>query len=199
MNNEEINKKFKEIQLLKENNKNVDKEIESLFKACEKLIEGIIANTKKDLCYSKDDREDLMFKDLMQEGTIGLYNAINSYNPEKDVIFTTYAGTCIKNKILDYIRRESNFQKNIVHQKDDDCEYDILSNIKDPSKTPEEELIEKEEMENIMSALNDTEKEIFNLYVERNPYNVIAKKLNISSKKVDNTIRKIKKIYKNMQ
>ena len=198
MNNEEINEKFKEIQLLKESNKNIDKEVESLFKAkaCENLIKGIIANTKKDLCYSE---KDLMFKDLMQEGQIGLLNAINSYNPEKDVIFTTYAGTCIKNKILDYIRRESSFQKNIVHQKDDDREYDILSNIKDPSKTPEEELIEKEEMENIMSALNDTEKEIFNLYVERNPYNVIAKKLNISSKKVDNTIRKIKKIYKNMQ
>jgi RNA polymerase sporulation-specific sigma factor len=196
MKNEEINEKFKEIQLLKESNKNVDKEIDSLINACEKLIEGIIANTKKDLCYSKGD---LMFKDLMLEGQMGLYNAINSYNPEKDVTFTTYAGTCIKNKILDYIRKESNFQKNIVHQKDDDCEYDILSNKKDPSKTPEEELIEKEEMENIMSALNDTEKEIFNLYIESNTYNEIAKKLNITSKKVDNTIRKIKKICKDKQ
>lgn len=195
MNNEEINEKFKEIQLLKESNKNIDKEVESLFKACEKLIEGIVLNTKKDV-----DRKGAEFSDLVQAGQIGLYNAINSYNPEKDVIFTTYAGTCIKNKILDYIRGESNFQKNIVYQKDDDCEYDILSNIKDPSKTPEEELIEKEEIENIMSALNDMEKEIFNLfYVERNPYNVIAKKLNITNKKVDNTIRKIKKIYKNMQ
>lgn len=190
MKNEEINEKFKEIQLLKKNNKNVDKEIESLFKACEKLIIGIVLNTKKDV----DRDEDAEFSDLIQAGQIGLYNAINSYNPEKDAIFTTYAGTCIKNKILDYIRKESSFQKNLVYQKDDDRE-----DIKDPSKTPEEELIEKEEIENIKSALNDTEKEIFKLYMEFDTYNEIAKKLNITSKKVDNTIRKIKKIYKDKQ
>ncbi len=196
MKNEEINEKFKEIQLLKKNNKNVDKEIASLLNASEKLIEGIALNTKKDT-----GSNDIGFLDLVQEGQIGLYNAINSYNPEKDVIFTTYAGTCIKNKILDYIRKESSFQKNIVYQNDDDREYP-----KDPSKTPEEELIEKEEklvennkIENIMSVLNDTEKEIFRLYIESNTYNEIAKKLNITSKKVDNTIRKIRKIYKDKQ
>ncbi len=203
MKNEEINKKFNEIQLLRKNNKNVDKEIDDLITSCENLIKATINKIIKENGGQYDDKD----LDLLQEGSLGLYNAINTYNPEKDVTFTTYAGVCIKNKILDYIRKESVFKKNIGYQKNnkdaDSDEYDLLGNIKDPSKTPEEELIEKEEelikkdkLENIMSNLNDTEKEILRLYIQFNSYDEIAKKLNITSKKVDNTIQKIKKYYK---
>ncbi len=42
--------------------------------------------------------------DLEQEGVLGIYSAINGFNPDKDVKFTTYAEIWIRNKVLRYIR-----------------------------------------------------------------------------------------------
>ena len=42
-------------------------------------------------------------EDLMQEGMIGLFTAIRSYDIESDVQFSTFATTCIRNKVKTYI------------------------------------------------------------------------------------------------
>ena len=41
-----------------------------------------------------------VYDDLIQEGLMGLMSAIKSYKPEKDVKFSTYAMTCIKNRMI---------------------------------------------------------------------------------------------------
>ena len=41
----------------------------------------------------------LAYEDLMQEATIGLINAIRSYDLSKDIAFSTFATTCINNAI----------------------------------------------------------------------------------------------------
>ncbi|PFP29416.1 hypothetical protein COJ96_10960 [Bacillus sp. AFS073361] len=46
------------------------------------------------------------FKDFFQEGSIGLWKACHTYKPEKGNTFSTYAGRCIQNEILMYLRRE---------------------------------------------------------------------------------------------
>lgn len=44
--------------------------------------------------------------DLKQEGYLGLLKAIETYDESKNVKFSTYATKCIKNKIIDYLRKD---------------------------------------------------------------------------------------------
>ena len=44
------------------------------------------------------------FEDLHQQGMIGLIKAVNSYKPNKDTKFSSYAYLWIKGEILEYIR-----------------------------------------------------------------------------------------------
>lgn len=39
--------------------------------------------------------------DLVQEGSLGLYDCIENYDPESGNLFLTYAGPAIKNAMLD--------------------------------------------------------------------------------------------------
>lgn len=45
------------------------------------------------------------FDDLVSVGSIGLIKAANSFDPLKNVQFSTYASHCIKNEILMYLRK----------------------------------------------------------------------------------------------
>ena len=42
--------------------------------------------------------------DLTSIGTMGLIKAVNSFSPEKNIKFATYASRCIENEILMYLR-----------------------------------------------------------------------------------------------
>lgn len=44
------------------------------------------------------------FDDFFSVGTIGLMKAVNTFNPEKEIKFATYASRCIENEILMYMR-----------------------------------------------------------------------------------------------
>lgn len=46
------------------------------------------------------------FDDLYQEGILGLLDAMEKFNPEKQVAFTTYAGFRIRGAILDSVRQQ---------------------------------------------------------------------------------------------
>ncbi len=46
--------------------------------------------------------------DLTSIGTMGLIKAVNSFSPEKNIKFATYASRCIENEILMYLRKRSN-------------------------------------------------------------------------------------------
>ena len=45
--------------------------------------------------------------DLVQEGSLGLLGCIDSYNPNSGNLFLTYAGSAIRNAMIDYIRSQN--------------------------------------------------------------------------------------------
>ena len=47
------------------------------------------------------------FEELVSVGTIGLMNAINTFDINKNFEFATYAAVCIKNEVLMYIRKNN--------------------------------------------------------------------------------------------
>ena len=46
-------------------------------------------------------------EDVVQEGMIGIFKAIRSYDANKEAAFKTYADTCINNQILSAIKRRT--------------------------------------------------------------------------------------------
>ena len=88
--------------------------------------------------------------DLVQEGGIGLYKALNTYNINKKTKFISYAITCIDNEILMYIKKNNRHKNQSSLDKIISCEsetLDLLDIIKDHSRFSEfVENIESKEM-----------------------------------------------------
>ncbi|MBQ7372156.1 MAG: sigma-70 family RNA polymerase sigma factor [Blautia sp.] len=101
--------------------------------------------------------------DLLQEGSIGFLKAIQSYLPEKGNLFRTYASRVSENAMMDYVRKyrsavpdsgqmlSLDIEPHNDQDNDESSFYDRLFN--EYSKTPEQILIEKEQIEEIHHAL----------------------------------------------
>ena len=133
--------------------------------------------------------------DLFSVGLIGLVKAINTFNPDKGVKFTTYATPIIRNEILMTFRK-----KRIVPAFSFDEPYQLengdlvnLSEVIADSRKFEEEVIADMQMEQIFSNLSDREKKIISLSMDRKTQREIAENCGISQAQVS---RIIKSIYK---
>ena len=66
------------------------------------------------------------FEDLFSVGEIGLLRAVDSYDINSNVLFSTYAYTCIRNEIIYYLRGKHNYEALTLQ---DDYEYEYTHNI----------------------------------------------------------------------
>ena len=99
--------------------------------------------------------------DLVQEGSLGLFGCIESYNPDSRNLFLTYVAPAIRNAMIDYIRSQ-NVSFEAKHLNDivslDDFAKDEVRNkhnfIADPTKqTPEQIYLAQERIDDIHHAL----------------------------------------------
>ena len=99
--------------------------------------------------------------DLVQEGSLGLFGCIESYNPDSGNLFLTYVAPAIRNAMIDYIRSQ-NVSFEAKHLNDivslDDFAKDEVRNkhnfIADPTKqTPEQIYLAQERIDDIHHAL----------------------------------------------
>lgn len=132
--------------------------------------------------------------DLIQEGMIGLYKAINSFDETKQASFKTFANLCITRQIQSAIRN-ANSKKNTMFNEildNSDGNFDVVSN----KENPEENFILNQNYENILqnikSLLSKRELEILNVYLEGFSYEQIAEKLGVEKKSVDNALVRIR-------
>lgn len=100
--------------------------------------------------------------DLVQEGLLGLYGCIKSYDPDSGNLFLTYAGPAIRNAMLDYVR-EQNSSFEAKHRNDmislDELAKDEAQSrhsfLADPTRqTPEQVYLAKERIDDIHHALS---------------------------------------------
>ena len=138
---------------------------------------------------------DLNKEDLIQEGMLGFLTALNTYNPDKNASFKTYAGVCINNRIKSLLRRSIS-KKTIPH--------DIVSSlweneedIKDYSTDPQEIMTKSEDIKALKGLLDEKlsplEKSVLNCRLKGMSYEEIANRLLISTKSVDNALARIRK------
>ena len=128
--------------------------------------------------------------DVRQEALIALYNAALTYETDKSVTFGAYAKTCIRNKILSYIRcfLENDIPASLEERENDWDEPDF--------DTPEELIISKESLCHLNRRINETltdfERSVFALYIGDMSYSDMAKSLAKPIKSIDNAIHRIK-------
>lgn len=120
-------------------------------------------------------------EDLVQEGMIALMRAIRTYSPGEDASFDTYAACCVRNAIIDELRKSSQPSLPLDSAADDPA----------PSQTPLVELAEA-----IASVLTPMERRALELRIETMSYAEIGEELGIQKKKVDNLIASAKRKLK---
>ena len=132
--------------------------------------------------------------DLIQEGYIGLDNAINCFNEKENTSFYTFALLCIDRQIITYIKKNTNNKAMILNDAinlDDGKEYLFRDNT-----DIEGSFINKEDAKEfinlICDSLSDIEKKVFSLKLEGYDIGEIANLLNKDTKVIYNTLHRIK-------
>jgi len=140
--------------------------------------------------------------DLVQEGLVGLNEAIKTFSEHKDTSFYTYASKCINSRIISLVVSAGRLKNKVLNDSiflelsDADKTNCYGKTLIDNSYNPEEVLISEENKNEILNiidnCLNDFEKEVINLKINGFKYKEIADMLGKDIKYIDNTIQKIK-------
>ena len=92
-----------------------DEDLIEMIKSDNKLALEHLINRYKDLVNIKVSKYYIIGaekEDIVQEGLIGLYKAIKSYQPDKQNSFKSFAGICIERQLITAIKT-SNRQKHM--------------------------------------------------------------------------------------
>ncbi len=145
--------------------------------------------------------------DMIQEGLIGLYNAIKKFDGERFPLFKVFALICVKRQIISAIREASRKKHKPLnsyisldfssgnHESDTSLSEIIVS--ENDLNNPESMLINQEDFNSIETKINSSlssfEFDVLMLYLEDRSYREIATILKKDSKAIDNAIQRIKK------
>ncbi|MCR5107445.1 MAG: sigma-70 family RNA polymerase sigma factor [Lachnospiraceae bacterium] len=142
--------------------------------------------------------------DILQEGMIGLVFAIKTYESAKGVKFVTHASRCIKNQIVDAIRRygaKKNTVLNTAISLDEQIlesgegELDNIENIRQMNSLEDTVIFNdnmKELDEVIRSNLSRLERDVYEMHLKGMKYTQIAEALGKDKKTVDNATRRMR-------
>ena len=138
--------------------------------------------------------------DLIQEGMLGLTQAISSYDETCDVIFYTYAKTCIKRAMATFIKKmmssKNKYLNDAISYENTTDEYSIEEKIGDNTINPEYKMVNAENKKELYEFAKDKlttfEYEVFSLKMREHDYKEIAAILNKNSKEIDTALPRIK-------
>jgi RNA polymerase sporulation-specific sigma factor len=136
------------------------------------------------LCRRYAKAESPLFDDLLGEAMIALVSAKDSFDPKRGVKFSTYAYTCIKNRLADVMKNTPPIAMEIPP--------DIPSDL--PS--PENLYIAKESEESLFSGLGSIlsplEFSVLMLRIDGFSYSDIAKEQDITESSVKNALSRVR-------
>jgi len=166
-----------------------------------KKYEPLIVNFAKKM-YEYCQYSGLEINDLIQEGMLGLNDAISKFNEHKEVSFYTFAKTCIERKMISAVVATRRLKHRILNEsifyeselKDDGGTLEYL--LKDNKNNPESLLLDSEREQKLIEAiqlkLTDFELQVFELKISDFSYIEIASILDKDKKSVDNALQRIK-------
>jgi len=139
-------------------------------------------------------------EDLIQEGMIGLLSAVRKYDPERKVMFKTFAELCIRRRINSAIKSAARYKHLPLNDyvSFESPQFDE-SSAQAPYllRDPEDLVIARERIREItggfIKELSGFESQILGLYLDGLSYEEMASKVNKSPKSVDNAVQRIRK------
>ena len=181
--------------LVEENNEDA-KEI--FFKKYKSIIE-IKASKYKTYVESRG----YDFNDLVQEGMMGLSQAMRDYSSQKNTQFKSFANLCIDRQISSFIRNIDRDKHKILNssisidRNIDSLGKPLIDILDNRNIDPEETFMQVEEQSELYNKVKDilteSENEVFDLRVQGFSHKEIASILNISEKSVAGRIQRIRK------
>lgn len=128
--------------------------------------------------------------DLEQEASLGLLAAVRTFREDGGAAFTTYAATCIRNRLTSVARRQSARTQSEQPFEDDDRTADTGSD-------PAQKMLEREDFsrlqEQLRQRLTDLEYRVLLARLSDLPYDAIARQLGVSKKAVDNAVQRLRR------
>ena len=186
-----------------------DEEIISLIKSGDVEAQNYLIDKYKEIVNMKVNKYFMIGaekEDIIQEGMIGLFKAIKSFDASKQNSFKSFANLCVERQLITAIKT-SNRQKNMplnsylslnmtAYNEDDDTSImEVLDTH--TAEDPLDTITKKEYYKNIENAidknLSDFEKKVLNRYAQGESYVKIAEKLDTPVKSIDNAIQRIRK------
>lgn len=145
-------------------------------------------------------------EDIIQEGMIGLYKAIQNFDLNKDISFKSFADLCIRRQIITAIKTSTR-QKHLPlnsylslnkSASDEDDDRQIIELLEtDTMPDPLDTITIKETYNKIEKTmekvLSPFEQKVYINYLNGYSYEQIAQNLGSHTKAVDNAIQRIKK------
>ena len=172
----------------------MDKLIEQAKRGEQVAVEQLVANYKG-LIRSLANRFYLVGgdkDDLLQEGMLGLFSAIQSYDETKGS-FPSFVELCVLRQILDAVKRDSAEKQKPLYNYVD---LDVTKNWADGSN-PLEKLLQKEYAEKVAFVLNvklsPLERKVVTMFSEGYSYDDIMVQTNKSYKAVDGALQRARK------
>ena len=143
--------------------------------------------------------------DVVQEGMIGIFKAIRSYDPERQTTFRTFAELCVNRQILTAIKRASRMKHSPLNtsvslnkplaEGEPDTLGETLST--DSASDPEAILLIKEMVDYINSngseLFSELELKVWYAYLQGKSYVQIAEDMGKTPKTIDNAIQRTKR------
>ena len=160
---------------------------------------GFVCNRVKAYYFAGADHDD-----VVQEGLIGLYNAIKSYKPGQ-ASFRTFASMCISRHIISAVRyygrlkhEPLNSYISLSNEAEDADEKTFTGTYADEQcSDPEAILINRERLFGMECAISKTlsrfEYKIFLCYREGLSYRQISNIVKCNEKSVDNAVQRIRR------
>lgn len=146
--------------------------------------------------------------DLIQEGLIGLADAVRKYKDNRDAQFKTFANLCIEREIQTYVTKTNRFKHQTLNSalslsaEIKDGETTFMEFLSDETANPINHVLDKDRIELIMDKLNnvlsDIEKQVFELKRANFSYKEIADLLGRNPKTIDNALQRIKIKFRNV-
>ena len=143
-------------------------------------------------------------EDVIQEGMIGLFKAVRSYEPDKEATFRTYAELCINRQILSAIKTANRLKHQPLNESlplektQDDGESisaETLFTVED--NNPETLMLMKEILDYLMDENSDLfsslERKVLGERLKGLSTSEIARRMQRDPKSIDNALQRIRK------
>ena len=181
----------------------------------EQLIRNLRGGEKAIVDYIMDKYKNLVRKeanamyllggendDLIQEGMIGLFKAVEDYDVEQEVSFFSFARLCITRQMYSAIeasrrKKHSPLNSYISLYDQEDEKGSLLETMEAGGQSNPEELFLSKEYVTLLESeleeqLSDLESRVLYLHLMGTDYRTIAKLIDKSPKTVDNALQRIK-------